>query len=273
MSNEVSNEVSNAVSNRVANLAVSINPDAALSRLLNDGLRGLGLMISPEQQQQLLQYVALLNKWNKTYNLTAVRDMERMIGVHILDSLAVLPHLGRASTMLDVGSGGGLPGIPLAIVLAQSRPELHITMLDSLQKKTVFMRQAISELGLKNASVEWVRVENFQPAQPFDIVISRAFAELADFVAGAGHLLAAGGRLLAMKGTAANEEISRFQAINASNAAPALALTVKNAQSTAPALVFEVNDIVELKVPQVDGERYLVTLELVTHEKIEAPLN
>ena len=165
-------------------------PETSLSPLLKQGLVALNISLSDNQQQLLLQYVALLNKWNKVYNLTAVREPERMIGLHILDSLAVMPHLSHTQRVLDVGTGGGLPGMALAI----ARADLHVTMLDSLQKKTTFVRQAIGELSLTNAAVICERVEQFNPAEKFDVVISRAFAELADFINGAAHLCCDDGR-------------------------------------------------------------------------------
>lgn len=217
-----------------------------LSALLRTGSQELGIAATMRQQEQCLQYLALLEKWNKTYNLTAVRDIGQMVGVHILDSLAVLQQIPTAGNLLDVGSGGGLPGIPLAIF----RPDLQVTMLDSSQKKAVFMRQAISELGLKNADVFCGRLENFQPQDRFDTVISRAFAELSDFVQGAGRLVKASGTMLAMKGAAASDEIRRFQG--------------KKALNPSPGLAFLVLETIGLKVPQVDGERCLVVLKSTT---------
>ena len=207
--------------------------NAPLADALCSGIEQLHMAMSPEQQQQLLAYVALLDKWNKVYNLTAVREPARMIGLHILDSLALLPHLGHAKSMLDVGSGGGLPGICIAI----AAPMLDVVMLDSLQKKTTFIRQAIGELELGNASVVCERVEAFQPARQFDLVTSRAFAELADFVRGAAHLVAPGGKMLAMKGLYPHDELARL-----------------------PDSV-RVVEVVELHVPQVEGKRHLVILE------------
>ena len=142
--------------------------ETSLLPLLKQGLVALNISLSDNQQQLLLQYVALLNKWNKVYNLTAVREPERMIGLHILDSLAVMPHLSHTQRVLDVGTGGGLPGMALAI----ARADLHVTMLDSLQKKTTFVRQAIGELSLTNAAVICERVEQFNPAEKFDVVIA-----------------------------------------------------------------------------------------------------
>jgi len=209
--------------------------NASLAGALSSGIEQLHMAMSPEQQQQLLAYVALLDKWNKVYNLTAVREPARMIGLHLLDSLALVPHLGQAKSILDVGSGGGLPGICLAI----AAPMLEVVMLDSLQKKTTFIRQAIGELELRNASVVCERVEAFQPPHRFDLVTSRAFAELADFVRSAAHLIAPGGKLLAMKGLYPHDELARLPD------------------------GIRVVDVVELHVPQVDGKRHLVILEQV----------
>jgi 16S rRNA (guanine527-N7)-methyltransferase len=219
------------------------SPDLILSQLLTQGLIELNIVLTLEQQQRVLQYVALLNKWNKVYNLTAVREPERMIGLHMLDSLAVLPHLAeiqthtqtRAQRLLDVGTGGGLPGIALAI----ARADIDVTMLDSLQKKTTFVRQAIGELLLTNATVVCERVEQFKPAEKFDVVISRAFAELSDFVNGAKHLLADDGRMFAMKGVNPVDEIARLSS------------------------GFEVEKIIELSVPQVEGKRHLLVIKKV----------
>lgn len=210
-------------------------PSAPLAQLLAEGIDQLGLTLDAAQQDKLLAYVALLAKWNKVYNLTAVREPERMIGLHILDSLSLVPHLHDAKSMLDVGSGGGLPGICVAIAL----PILEVVMLDSLQKKTTFVRQAIGELGLTNASVQCERVEHFQPARKFDVVTSRAFAELADFVSGASRLVASGGRMLAMKGVYPHDEIARIPS------------------------VMQVVEVVTLDVPQIEGQRNLVILEKI----------
>ncbi len=207
--------------------------EITLAMSLAQGLAALYIDLSAYQQQRLLQYIVLLNKWNKVYNLTAVREPESMIGLHILDSLAVLPHLGNAQRVLDVGTGAGLPGVILAI----ARPDIYVTMLDSLQKKTSFVRQAIGELSLTNADVICERVEVFKPPQKFDIVISRAFAELADFVNGAAHLAAEDGRMFAMKGQRPVDEISRLPA------------------------GFELEKTIELNVPQIEGQRHLLVIK------------
>ncbi len=210
-------------------------PATELGVALADGIKTLGLSLSVAQQEKLLAYVALLDKWNKVYNLTAVREPARMIGLHILDSLSLVAHLQNAKSLLDVGSGGGLPGICVAI----AAPTIEVVMLDSLQKKTTFVRQAIGELGLTNASVVCERVEAWQPATKFDVVTSRAFAELADFVNGAAHLVAPGGRMLAMKGVYPHDEIARLPSSH------------------------RVVDVIVLDVPQIDGKRHLVVMEAV----------
>lgn len=201
---------------------------------LASGLQGMGIELPAAAQQTLLAYAALLDKWNRAFNLTALRDPEKAVSHHLLDSLAILPHLADDSgPLLDVGSGGGLPGIPLAI----ARPGLAVTLLDSNSKKTAFLRQAAIELGLTNISVHCGRIEEFRPAQPFAAIVSRAFAELADFVRPTRALLAADGCWLAMKGLIPHEEIARLpQGIVVSSVTP-------------------------LTVPGVDGERHLLLLK------------
>jgi 16S rRNA (guanine527-N7)-methyltransferase len=174
-----------------------MTPALALAR----GVGELALQLPPGAQERLLRYLELLGKWNRTYNLTAIRDPLEMVSHHLLDSLVVLPHLPippNAATLADVGSGAGLPGIPLAI----ARPQWQVTLNDSNQKKTAFLRQAAIELGLRNVAVHEGRVEAWQPAERFAVVISRAFAELADFISACRHLVVDGGALAAMKGTA-----------------------------------------------------------------------
>lgn len=184
-----------------------------ISSSLDAGLVALDLDLSPRQREQLLNYVGLLQKWNRTYNLTAIRDPAEMLSHHLLDSLAVLPHLQKSALagrregwrLADVGSGAGLPGLVLAI----ARPEWRIRSIDTVDKKAAFQRQACIELGLINVEVVSGRVEQL-PALSADGVISRAFADLADFVRLAGHLIAPGGSMLAMKGILPNEEIARL---------------------------------------------------------------
>ena len=194
------------------------------------GLAELGLDLPDTTQQQLLAFRDLLLKWNKTYNLTALRDPEQAISHHLLDSLAILPHVGD-DALLDVGSGGGLPGIPLAI----ARPQLSVRMVDTVQKKTTFLQQAAIQLGLKNVAVNHARVEEMkgQYAQ----ISSRAFAELKLFVELTRHLLAPGGRWLAMKGVRPDDEIAAL-----------------------PADIV-VEQIIPLHVPGLDAERHLILLK------------
>lgn len=166
-----------------------------LKEELNSGILQLGLEIDSGAQQKLLDYLALLVKWNKVYNLTAIRDPEQMVSHHLLDSLAVLPHLW-AGRWLDVGCGAGLPGLVLAI----AHPDWSVTLLDSNSKKTGFVQQAIIELGLKNVTVRCARVEEVTATEKFDGIISRAFTELGDFLKITDHLLAPHGGWVAMKG-------------------------------------------------------------------------
>jgi len=170
--------------------------------LLAQGIASMGLAVSDEAQQKLLAYLALLQKWNKVYNLTAVRDPLEMVTLHLLDSLSVLPYV-NSNNILDVGSGGGLPGI----VLAVCKPELQVTTIDTVQKKVIFMRQVKGELGLDNLTPVHARVENFKPDAPFEIVISRAFSEIALFVQLTKHLIAENGQWLAMKGIMPADEL------------------------------------------------------------------
>lgn len=197
------------------------------------GLAALGVDVSPQAQEELLAFAALLGKWNKVYNLTALRKEEQVISHHLLDSLAVLPHLGAARRLADIGSGGGLPGIPLAI----ARPDVHVALVESNQKKSAFQQQARIELGLDNVSVHCERVEDWQPEEKYDVVISRAFSDLAEFVRLSGHLLAAGGALLAMKGVHPYEEIAQLPA------------------------GWRVATVTSLEVPGVEGARHLVRVE------------
>lgn len=177
---------------------------------LRAGIAALGLTLPDGAEAKLLAYLALLDKWNRVYNLTAVRDAERMVSHHLLDSLAAVPYFQSGSPdlirVLDVGSGGGLPGIPLAIV----RPELQVTLIDSIAKKTAFLLQAKAELGLANLNVVTGRVEDFQPETGFEVITSRAFSDLKEFVMLTRHLLKPGGRWLAMKGLYPNEEITQL---------------------------------------------------------------
>ena len=187
---------------------------------LSTGAQALGVTLSDEQHGQLLAYLALLIKWNKAYNLTAVRNPDEMVSRHLLDSLSILPHIGNTATWLDVGSGGGMPGIPLAIMF----PEKQITTLDSNGKKTRFQTQVKLELKLDNLQVVHSRVESFQPAQPFGGIVSRAFSSLEDFAGWTRHLGDAQTRWLAMKGLHPADELVALPADFHLDSASALAV-------------------------------------------------
>lgn len=201
-----------------------MTPQEALDR----GLAELALELPGGGRDKLLQYVALLEKWNRTFNLTAIREPREMVSHHLLDSLAVAPHLRlpAGARLADVGSGAGLPGIPLAI----ANPDWAVTLNDSNTKKTAFLRQAAIELRLGNVSVHEGRVQDWHPAERFAAVISRAFAELSEFIDACRHLIAPDGVLAAMKGRAPTAHA--------------------NAQ------------IIRLRVPLLEAERHLVLVRL-----------
>lgn len=182
----------------------------ALADKLAAGVAQMDLQISAVTQERLLSYVALLVKWNKVYNLTAVREPMEMVTLHLLDSLSVLPYI-KGPRLLDVGSGGGLPGIVLAICL----PELQVTTIDTVQKKAIFMRQVKGELALDNLQVVHARVEAFE-VEPFEQIISRAFAEIGLFIKLTRHLMAKNGHWLAMKGVSPQQDLA---ALNIKNSA------------------------------------------------------
>ena len=171
--------------------------------MLDEALALMGIVATPAQQQLWQAYLQLLAKWNKAYNLTAVRDAREMVSRHLLDSLSVAPHI-TGKHLLDVGAGAGLPSIPLAILW----PDRQISALDSNGKKTRFMAQVKSELKLANFTVVQARVEAYQPAQPFDGIVSRAYASLEDFIISSQHLLAPSGRFWAMKAVIDAGELS-----------------------------------------------------------------
>ena len=206
----------------------------SIEQQLKAGIAALGLTLPDGAEAKLLAYLALLDKWNRVYNLTAVRDAERMVSHHLLDSLAAVPFF-QDETVLDVGSGGGLPGIPLAL----ARPELRVTLIDSIAKKTAFLLQAKTELDLKNLQVVTSRVEDFRPETGFDVVTSRAFSDLKEFVTLTRHLLNPGGRWLAMKGLYPHEEMALLPA------------GVKVSADHA------------LRVPGLEASRHLIVLERV----------
>lgn len=172
--------------------------------VLADGCLALGLSVDAAAQAACLRYLDLLAKWNATFNLTAIRDPQEMVVKHLLDSLAVLPHLSAAGRLLDVGTGAGLPGIPIAL----TRPGLQVTLLDTNAKKTRFCTQAALELGLRSVKVVHARVEQHQPDASYDLIISRAFAELGEFLRLTTHLGGPDTRWLAMKGAALPDELA-----------------------------------------------------------------
>lgn len=181
-----------------------------LTQTLANGARELKLNLSERQMTKLMNFVGLLAKWNHAYNLTAVRDPAQMLTHHLLDSLAAMPAFVGAKNVLDVGSGGGLPGIVLAIWAQEAQPQMQISMIDTVAKKTAFLTQAKAELGLANVRVHTGRVEQLQVAQNFDVITSRAFASLQDFVQWSAHLLAEEGCFIAMKGVIPHEEIAQL---------------------------------------------------------------
>lgn len=166
----------------------------------------MGLSLSPQALDQFDALLQLLAKWNRVYNLTSLREEAKLVSHHLLDSLSIIPILppGR---IIDVGSGGGFPGLPIAVAV----PNREVVLLDSNSKKTAFLRQAVAELRLTNVAVQTQRVESFRPERPFDVVVSRAFAELRSFVELAGHLCSSRGRLVAMKGAYPHNEIASLR--------------------------------------------------------------
>ena len=201
---------------------------------LASGLAELGLGLSSETRSRLLDYVDLLEKWNKVYNLTAVRGRTEIVIHHLLDSLAVVPHI-EGEHVLDVGSGAGLPGIPYAL----ARPETQVTLLDANEKKAAFLRQAMIELKLRNVTVACARVEKWHPPMLFDAVVSRAFSDLNKFVVLAGRLCAAGSVLAAMRGTFDVSEVPE--------------------ETTG----FSLKRVVRLSVPGLHAVRHLILLQRV----------
>lgn len=215
---------------------------AGLSAGLSAGIKALKLDCPLDVQAQLLDYVQLLDKWNRVYNLTAVRDPAEMVTRHLLDSLTIMPFLDKESEgkrILDVGTGAGLPGIPLALLSAQTHPEREFVLLDSNSKKTRFLQQAVAELGLENVQVVHSRTETFQPEQGFDVVLSRAFASVADMLAGAGRHCVPGGIMLAMKGADPAAELMDLDE------------------------AFELEQVARLTVPGLAEERHLVCLRRI----------
>jgi 16S rRNA (guanine527-N7)-methyltransferase len=210
----------------------------ALSQVLGDGIAEMRLEVTPAQQEQLMDYLGLMFKWNAVYNLTSLRDPMQMVTHHLLDSLAAVPAFSEARNVLDVGSGGGLPGIVLAIV----RPDMKVSMIDTVHKKTAFLTQVKAELGLANVTVYTARVEQLQVSEKFDVITSRAFADLSDFVNWSSHLLAEPGRYIALKGVAPEDERQRLPA------------------------AWRVSGVQPLQVPRLGAERHLVFIERALQE-------
>jgi 16S rRNA (guanine527-N7)-methyltransferase len=209
---------------------------SALAAVLEEGIVAMHLDVSPAQQETLMDYLALMFKWNSVYNLTSLRDPMQMVTHHLLDSLAAVPAFAQAHNVLDVGSGGGLPGIVLAIV----RPDMKVSMIDTVHKKTAFLTQVKAELGLANVTVYTARVEQLQVSDKFDVITSRAFADLSDFVNWSSHLLAEGGRYIALKGVAPKDEQERLPA------------------------AWQVTGVEPLQVPRLGAERHLVHIQRST---------
>lgn len=211
-----------------------------LLKILSTGLEQMGIVLNTHAQEQLLSYVMLLVKWSRVYNLTTVRDPKQIITVHILDSLTVLPFLEGASSVLDVGTGAGLPGIPLAI----ARPDIAFTLLDSQQKKINFVQHVITSLQLTNAAAVQQRVESLSVNSPIDVVVSRAFASLDEFVNLIVNICNKQTKILAMKGKTE--------------------LVLQEAQALPAG--FELLNIETVTVPGLDAERCLVFLQRKEHK-------
>lgn len=205
----------------------------SLAEQIAAGLAAMHAEVPAVAPERMAAHIELVAKWNRVHNLTAVRETEQMVVLHVLDSLSLVPHLGSAKRAVDVGTGAGFPGLTLAIAC----PGVEFTLLDSSHKKCSFLEQARAELGLANVTVACDRVEQFRPAQGYDAVVSRAFAELSDFVTQSQHLAAPGARFLAMKGVYPFEEIARMPATH------------------------RVAQVVELAVPSLEAKRHLVLLE------------
>lgn len=183
------------------------NIDTAILRtMLVDGINELALSLNNDQIDKIMSYLKLLSKWNAVYNLTAIRDQAEMVKQHLLDSLSAVPAFSQARRILDVGAGGGLPGMMLAIAY----PQASVSMIDTVSKKTAFLTQVKTELGLKNVTVYTGRVEALDVKEKFDVITSRAFSELCNFINWSGHLLADDGQFIAMKGVAPDKEIERL---------------------------------------------------------------
>ena len=207
------------------------------SALLNEGAAKLTISLSARQIDKLLDYLALLVKWNSVYNLTSVRDPQQMVIQHLLDAMSALFAFKGAKKVLDVGTGGGLPGIVIAIWAMEAEPEMQVHLIDTVKKKTAFLTQVKAELGLEQVTVHSGHVEKLVSENTFDVITSRAFAELIDFVKLSGHLLEQDGSMIALKGKMPEEEIQRLP------------------------LAWRVEKVESLNVPGMQAERHLVWIK------------
>ena len=207
------------------------------SALLNEGAAKLTISLSARQIDKLLDYLALLVKWNSVYNLTSVRDPQQMVIQHLLDAMSALFAFKGAKRVLDVGTGGGLPGIVIAIWAMEAEPEMQVHLIDTVKKKTAFLTQVKAELGLEQVTVHSGHVEKLVSENTFDIITSRAFAELIDFVKLSGHLLEQDGSMIALKGKMPEEEIKRLP------------------------LAWRVEKVESLSVPGMQADRHLVWIK------------
>jgi 16S rRNA (guanine527-N7)-methyltransferase len=207
------------------------------SALLNEGAAKLTISLSARQIDKLLDYLALLVKWNSVYNLTSVRDPQQMVIQHLLDAMSALFAFKGAKKVLDVGTGGGLPGIVIAIWAMEAEPEMQVHLIDTVKKKTAFLTQVKAELGLEQVTVLSGHVEKLVSENTFDVITSRAFAELIDFVNLSGHLLEQDGSMIALKGKMPDEEIQRLP------------------------LAWRVEKVESLSVPGMQADRHLVWIK------------
>ena len=207
------------------------------SALLNQGAAKLAISLSARQIEKLLDYLALLVKWNSVYNLTSVRDPQQMVIQHLLDAMSSLFAFKGAKKVLDVGTGGGLPGIVIAIWAMEAEPDMQVHLIDTVKKKTAFLTQVKVELGLEKVSVHSGHVEKLASENMFDVITSRAFAELIDFVNLSGHLLEQDGSMIALKGKKPDEEIQRLP------------------------LAWRVEKVESLSVPGMQADRHLVWIK------------
>jgi 16S rRNA (guanine527-N7)-methyltransferase len=207
------------------------------SALLNQGAAKLAISLSARQIEKLLDYLALLVKWNSVYNLTSIRDPQQMVIQHLLDAMSSLFAFKGAKKVLDVGTGGGLPGIVIAIWAMEVEPDMQVHLIDTVKKKTAFLTQVKAELGLEKVTVHSGHVEKLASENMFDVITSRAFAELIDFVKLSGHLLKQDGSMIALKGKKPDEEIQRLP------------------------LAWKVEKIESLSVPGMQADRHLVWIK------------